>query len=107
MEKDTMNRVQRTRKKGAKLPPYTLCINRGTRFGNRFKMNTEDDREKVISLFRDWVTHKNQAALRRDFLSTCWYEGIENLACFCPPDKPCHADVWIEIWNKAKRAAPE
>ena len=24
----------------------------------------------------------------------------KNLACFCPLDKPCHADVLLEIANK-------
>jgi hypothetical protein len=23
-----------------------------------------------------------------------------NLACWCPPDSPCHADVWLELANR-------
>jgi len=95
-----MKRVQRKREKGYRLPPNTLVITRGTKYGNPHKMENESEREKCIAQFARDISK----ALIAEFVRECEEKGIENLACFCPLDKTCHADVWIEIWEAYKNA---
>jgi len=93
-----MDRVQRKRTKGFKLPPNTLCVTRGTQFGNPSKV-IDGNNEGAVELFRRWVNKPEQAGLRELFIQTCEAGSIEHLACFCRPDLACHSDVWLEIWN--------
>ena len=55
-----------------------------------------DAHEQAVRLFRDWLTHPDQAAVldqvRRELV------GLD-LACWCPLDMPCHADVLLEMAN--------
>ena len=96
-----MDRIQRTRANGSKLPPNTLCVTRGTLFGNPFKKHyARETGKRVVNLFDEWIHHPAQAKLREDFIWACENMDIEHLACWCNPDEICHADVWLEIWNK-------
>lgn len=88
-----MDRVQRKRTKGAKLPPNTLCVTRPGKWGNPFKG------ENAVEKFREYVAGLRHYSLRYEFISYCKVMGVEHLACFCGLDKECHADVWLEIWN--------
>jgi hypothetical protein len=116
-------RIQRRRVKGWKLPPNTICVTRGTGFGNPFgigflmKMGRGDgrggfmylrcasqeyndgtfvevrDAEHAVELFREYR--------RRYPLHPADIEKLrgKNLACFCRLDQPCHADVLLELAN--------
>lgn len=94
-----MIRIQRTRKAGDKLPPNTLCVTRGTLFGNPFPMQNEADRDRVVIEFREWVNRPEQDDLRREFIERCKKENKKHIACWCSLESPCHGDVWIEVWN--------
>lgn len=95
-----MDRVQRTRAKGSKLPPNTLCVTRGTLFGNPFKKHyARETGERVVNLFEEWVHHPAQTKLRKDFIWACENMDIEHLACWCGFGEKCHADVWLYIWD--------
>lgn len=59
-------------------------------------------REECVSMFREYVTgepdmleyrHKSRAEEIRAELAG------KDLACWCPLDKPCHADVLLELAN--------
>jgi hypothetical protein len=49
-----------------------------------------------VEQYRAWVYAPEQAALRQavDRELKGW-----DLACYCPPGWPCHADVLLEIAN--------
>jgi hypothetical protein len=101
-------RIQRKRTKGWKMPPNTVNVTRPGKWGNpaRIGMWRNFNREDAVRSFRGWIT--------RD-LSYRSYEitfgkpptceeikrelGGKNLACFCPLDRPCHADVLLEMAN--------
>jgi hypothetical protein len=53
-------RFQRSRKKGARLPPGTVCVTRGTKWGNRFEVGVR-------------VATNKEAA--REFSALCWPEN--------------------------------
>jgi hypothetical protein len=111
-----MNRIQRRRTKGYKLPPNCICINRGTKWGNPFKVS-EYGQEKAIRLFRECLLNNamvyfyfhealfSMETTLKQFEHFKWIsehlhelEG-HDLACFCPIEKPCHGDVYIELLN--------
>lgn len=102
-------RIQRKRVKGWKMPPNTVYVGRPTKWGNPFKVGepyrvfTEEgivqDHKKAVSLFnlyRVFAVNKDVAYANKI------QEELKgkNLACWCPLDKPCHADVLLEIANE-------
>lgn len=90
-----VQRIQRSRKKGARLPPHTLCVTRPGIYGNPFK---------TVDEFRTWIYLSYQEPLRECFIAECKRKGIENLACWCPLTAECHIEIWLEILTEGSRA---
>ena len=88
-------RVQRSRKKGARLPEGARCVTKETPFGNPFPWE-EVGRAAAVEAFSRWIEQPEQAALREQARREL--RGLP-LACYCPLDGPCHADVLLEIAN--------
>lgn len=100
-------RLQLSRKKGFDLQAWSREVNglpavnvaRPSKWGNPYKVGPLDA-ETAVRLFRDiWHVallgeHGEQ---RRAMLSEL--RG-KNLACWCAPDAPCHADVLLELANR-------
>ena len=92
-------RVVRSRAKNWKLPANTVYVGRPTVWGNPFLVGAEligGEKltvEKSIALYRQYA---REAFNERD-LRAC-LRG-KNLACWCPLDQPCHADVLLELAN--------
>ena len=83
-------RVQRRRVKGWRMPPNTIYVGRPTKFGNPFKVGYKGlSAQDCVNLF-EVVAHR---------LPVHELKG-KNLSCFCPLDKPCHADVLLKIANQ-------
>ena len=91
-----MKRVQRRRTPGFHLPANTVCINRGTKFGNPFVTGKDGTREEVIQKFKELVESKAEVDLR------FWLEPLhgKDVACFCSLDEPCHGDYLIELCGR-------
>jgi hypothetical protein len=70
------------------MPPNTVYVGRPTKWGNPFKGK---DRDEIIRQYRLWIT--------RGALDPYELRG-KNLACWCPLDKPCHADILLELANE-------
>lgn len=56
-----------------------------------------------------WFVVEDAATAVRLFRELCEYEGYDlsslrghNLACWCPLDQPCHADVLLELANRGE-----
>lgn len=116
-------RIQRRRTKGWKMPPNTVSVGRPSKWGNPFWIINEEGapwitdardkstpvcnydaaellgiherhlswreaRQGVIALFRQQCCDRSFAELRG-----------KNLACWCPLNQPCHADVLLELAN--------
>ncbi len=78
------------------MPDNTVKVDRSTRFGNPFHLGKDGDRAEIVRRFRDYLARPEQAAHRADIRATL--RG-KNLACWCPLDGPCHADVLLEVAN--------
>lgn len=86
-------RVQRKRIKGWRMPANTVYVGRPTGYGNPYHADYWMSNERAVKLFREkWVNHFNVDTIRQELSG-------KNLACWCPLDKPCHADVLLEIAN--------
>lgn len=95
-------RVQLKRSKGWKMPVNTLKVDRTTRWGNPFSAAECGSTATGVALHGRWLrgeiaapggAEPPSAARLRDAL------GGRNLACWCPADGPCHADLLLAIAN--------
>ena len=106
-----VERIQRKRTKGWRMPPNTVSVCRPGKWGNPWKATDAakagygDGHAMAVHAFRQWLRgdpewvagenlHRRQSILN----DIAELRGA-NLACFCPLDKPCHADVLIELAN--------
>lgn len=109
-------RIQRKRTKGWRMPENTVYVGRGSRWGNHWQVVESDDGWGV-KLFKQkfhLIGTKHEAArLAVEAYENNLHDGYtslidkapqelagKNLACWCPLDQPCHADVLLEIANK-------
>lgn len=90
-------RIQRQRTKGWRMPPNTVYVGRPSMFQNPFKLSDCENREECIAKFRHHLSLYFAGALLRDRVIE--HLRGKNLACWCPLDQPCHADVLLEIAN--------
>jgi hypothetical protein len=102
-------RVQLSRKRGYRKPDNTVVVTRATKWGNPYKladypsvMPEPDRRAHALRSFRGVIMGEIEDPIHRlPFTVDDVRRELrgKNLACFCPLDKPCHADVLLEIAN--------
>jgi hypothetical protein len=101
-------RIQLSRRKGWRLPPNSVNVARPTKWGNPFIIGTHGTHDECIALYRRLIDGKkvaagDPAALRATQAQVSVHiqelRGC-NLACWCPLDATCHADVLLELANK-------
>jgi len=87
-------RVQRKRVKGWKMPPNTVYAGRPTKWGNPFVVGADGSAQECVDKY---IVHLFIMPIKSSML----LEQLrgKNLACWCPLDQPCHADVLLEIAN--------
>ena len=103
-------RIQRQRTKGWRMPEGAVYVGRPTQWGNPYRLGAKlitighvrmerpegADAEDIVWAF----SH----ALRWDLLPGPFLSQVaglrgRDLACWCPLDQPCHADVLLEVAN--------
>jgi hypothetical protein len=109
-------RIQRQRKSGWRMPPNTIYVGRPSRWGNPYYpgcgIGYGHFDEQMCSVHYDvreprvqvhWFKQRMED-MRRD--QPTEYEALllplqgKNLACWCPLDQPCHADVLLALVNR-------
>ncbi|MGK5737300.1 DUF4326 domain-containing protein [Micromonospora sp. URMC 103] len=95
-------RIQRQRTKGWRMPENTVYVGRPSRWGNAYRLRNApldhpNPHQWLVDAHRSWLNWCGpiKAAEIRTYLRG------KNLACWCPLDQPCHADVLLEIANGA------
>jgi hypothetical protein len=101
-------RIQLSRTKGWRMPANTVKVDRSTKFGNPWTVkaareagHTGTDAELqalTVGLFADALSKGLPAVA--DHLEHIEELRGKNLACWCKPGTPCHADVLLEIANR-------
>jgi len=101
------------------MPENTVYVGRGSKWGNPFavgskftiaeqfpwgssRLLTLSDLHAAdsVTLYKLWISNHNIADAVHVHGGEARAElGGKNLACWCPLDKPCHADVLLELAN--------
>lgn len=111
-------RIQRKRSRGWKMPEDAVYVGRPTKWGNPFSIDAAIEAGYlksphdplanlfIVDVFRDWLSkvgtwwQSSEAdERRRVFLESIPELRGKDLACWCALDKPCHADVLLELAN--------
>lgn len=104
-------RIQLSRRKGWRMPPNTVKVDRSTKWGNPFIVGKHGTREDCVKLFRfllsgclcitvDEECADAQVAYIKMAKRDRRHLRGKNLACWCPLNAPCHADVLLEAASK-------
>lgn len=108
-------RIQLSRKKGWRMPPVTVKVDRTTKWGNPYRIGKPmdmavarrwdwkisrpdrvcDTADQAVKLFRITLEFDDASkwVLRQELRG-------KNLACWCSLDQPCHADVLLDLANR-------
>ena len=111
-------RIQRRRAKGWRMPEGAVYVGRGSRWGNPYRVKLSIygrwlvvapvvEGSVVIDRFGD---HNDAASLALDLFRERANRGGfaekaktqlrgRDLACWCSPGAPCHADVLLDLAN--------
>lgn len=109
-------RIQRKRARGWRMPPNTVYVGRGAaahgrsygRFGNPLRpgMWAGYTQQDAVRDYRRWIdcdpvvrSFDNAFGKPPSREEIAMLRG-KNLACWCKPGAPCHADVLLELANK-------
>jgi len=109
-------RIQRKRTKGWRAPYGAVYVGRPSVWGNPFQVfrnQTEGFRRKQIERYRGAILGGplgDRVKLERYTQMHGWHGGFSldairtrlrgrDLMCWCPLDRPCHADVLLELAN--------
>ena len=82
-------RIQRKRTKGWKRPDNSVYVGRPTKWGNPFVISGRDHKPAVRLFERHCLPCLPVHELRG-----------KDLACWCPLDETCHADVLLKAANE-------
>jgi len=110
-------RIQMSRQKPWRADnPEAVIVARPSQWGNPFRVGEKKwladesgkptlfavpDAPTAVRLFRWYVTGGFREKTIRDDLAG------KDLACWCPLDQPCHADVLLELANPTKENSHE
>lgn len=82
-------RVQLSRTRGWRMPPNTVKVDRSTRWGNPWTAENSGGVHPVMRFACETAPLLDLTELRG-----------KNLACWCPLENSCHADVLLENANR-------
>ena len=122
-----MKRIQRKRIKGWKMPDNTISVTRPSDYGNPFKIGHHYIKggggiprlglQFIYTEAYDGYQDETYTTIKTIEESLEWYKWYvstwsvgeidkikkelkgKDLACWCPLDKPCHADILIKLVN--------
>lgn len=93
------------------MPPNTVKVDRTTKWGNPFIVGRHGTRNECVNLFAQLcqgylcLTNGPRVVAQRTYLRMGKREIHKlvgkNLACWCPLDQPCHADLLLEAARQA------
>jgi hypothetical protein len=93
-------RVTRSRLKGWRKPPGTICVSRPSYWANPHNwkdhldtMTRTEAKAHVVAKYREELLQDDIRLFKARELKG-W-----NLMCWCRQDEPCHADVLLEVVN--------
>jgi len=104
-------RIQLRRTKGWRKPTGAVVVARPTKWGNPWKVGStawtvlpdgliNREPHPPLTAAQAVESYRNSAEHDPDYVAIIRAElAGRDLACWCPLDQPCHADVLLEIAN--------
>ena len=77
------------------MPDNTVYVGHPTKWGNPYKVGRDGSVEECIEKYEwaiNWIDRVKELPELRG----------KNLACWCPLDKACHADVLLRLANEER-----
>jgi len=109
-------RIQLRRAKGWRLPEGAVRVDRATPWGNPFVVGRDGTAADCVALYRRLLAGylaltaatsiEDQRRARAHVLAHIGELRGKDLACWCRPGSPCHADVLLEL-AKQRHASDE
>jgi len=108
-------RIQLRRTKGWRKPAEAIVVSRPSKWGNPFTVADAREagndgtpellRARCVDEFRAWLRGPERVGsdgrVRAEWILGHLEElRGHDLACWCPQDQPCHADVLLELANQ-------
>ena len=109
-------RHQRKRTKGWRKPEGAIIVDRTSKWGNPYTVeaakhnSVSSPHQHAVDAFENWLKGNycklacndinKLKTLRKTILTNIHQLKGKDLVCFCPLDKPCHADVLIRMANE-------
>lgn len=111
-------RIQRRRQRGWRMPENAVYVGRPTRWGNPFQpystvvmaaaelgiVRTDapiqivpGGVEECLAWYRIWIGEWIRRTANEHYL---FLLRGRDLACWCPLDQPCHADILLDLANR-------
>lgn len=110
------NRVQRHRTRGWRKPQGAIIVDRTTRYGNPWPVDTSADPARghtvAVDAYRRWLRgdgpdlqiRGRRVYDRRWILAHIRELAGHQLCCACPPEMACHADVLAQLASEHQGA---
>lgn len=96
-------RIQMTRQRPWRPDnPEAVIVARPTYWGNPYRViaKTRQARQEAVDLFEKWLAKPGPGAA---FAASAKAQlAGKDLACWCPLDQPCHADVLLRLANQTR-----
>ena len=82
------------------MPENTVAVCRPGKWGNPFRVGDglHHTAQQCVDSYRRWM-ETGESYVHDDAPPDPSELRGKNLACFCPLDKPCHADVLLDLAN--------
>lgn len=88
------------------MPEGAVYVGRGTQWGNPFKVHAAIvgtsrglTRDQAVVQYRHEIVQRSGGVLGFNRFWVASHLRGKDLACWCPLDQPCHADVLLELAN--------
>ena len=87
------------------MPEGAVYVGRPSKWGNPYSVSGETTAADAVEMFRDMLNRAPQGDGQWGRKGETVFDTIRrevrghDLACWCPLNQPCHADVLLEIAN--------
>ena len=103
----TPRRIQLKRTKGWRMPEGAVYVGRPSRWGNPYIAWPDRRPKAAVEAYREDLRQRMRLTTRQHETYDAaafarWLAPLRgrDLACWCPLDQPCHADVLLELANR-------
>ncbi|MGI0092073.1 MAG: DUF4326 domain-containing protein [Nitrososphaerales archaeon] len=79
------------------MPENAIYVGRPSKWGNPYPIDANTTRAQSLKLYLNYVIAKRKE-------DSHWLDELrgKDLACWCPLNKPCHADILIACLDSEK-----